>query len=49
MNWSVDMFTPIVDAAKSFVPIGITVGVSYFVVVVGAKKGFNFIRGMFKG
>ncbi|MBP1041638.1 hypothetical protein I6N95_11530 [Vagococcus sp. BWB3-3] len=49
MTWTAEMFEPIVDAAKAFVPIGIGVGVAYFVVVGGAKKGFAFIRGMFKG
>lgn len=49
MVWTADMFKPILDAAKEFVPIGVGVGVSYWAIVTVAKKGFGFIKGMIKG
>ncbi|EJI7258984.1 hypothetical protein WMI_01336 [Enterococcus faecalis EnGen0363] len=43
-----DMFAPLVDAAKQFVPIALGAGVSVYVVTWGAKKGFNFVKSMVK-
>lgn len=43
-----EMFAPLVDAAKEFVPIALGAGVGVFVVVWGAKKGFNFVKSMVK-
>lgn len=43
-----DMFTPLIDAAKEFVPVALTVGVSIFAITWGARKGFNFVKSMTK-